>query len=113
MAVVKGSISIDRRGRWPGNLLLGKQRFDPRGAVPVGEYFLCRFPETLPRGGRGRLSASLVLQPGATAGLFGGHLAPRDSLRAPADRVQGRHRSADSAVRSRSISGLHPLAERD
>ena len=54
------SISIDRRGRRPGNLLLGKHRFDSAGAVPVGEYFVCRLPETLPRGGRGRLSASLV-----------------------------------------------------
>src|ERR1035437_7712145 len=60
IAVPERSISIDRRGRRPRNLLLGKHRFDSAGAMPVGEYFICRLPEALPRGGRGRLSTSLV-----------------------------------------------------
>src|ERR1035437_362476 len=60
IAVPERASSIDRRGRRPRNLLLGKHRFDSAGAMPVGEYFICRLPEALPRGGRGRLSTSLV-----------------------------------------------------
>src|SRR6202140_4565952 len=85
------SISVDRRSRRPGNVLLGKHCFDSAGAVPVGEYLVCRLPATLPRCGGGRLSAALVHHPRAATGLFGGHLGARVLVWSAADRVRRHH----------------------
>ncbi len=101
------------RGDGAGMVLLRRHRQHPRGAGAVGQHIVRGLPAPHPRDCDARLPAARLSDSRPPPALLARHLRAGRLHRAAADRLRRRHRSPDSALRHRSVSGLHALAGRD